>query len=211
MVRVLIMLLSILSLPGTAEAGRGDLTIVVRDRDGERLPGVVVALIHDTDDGRVLIGETRTDAQGQIHYPALPWGLYIVQFRGTALDGRSILPPDQQNLGLLDDGSGVGGGFGVRFAEVARTELFVLATVPGEAHAVPMFDDAPHAQATPEPIDPLLVTGSPDPVPAPSHAPLSPAARRDGEVAVFLVLAGGCLVTIGLGVWRSHQARKEAR
>lgn len=198
----------LLMLSATPEAGRGQLTIVVRDRDGQRLPGVHLALIHDADDGRVLIGEARTDAQGELHYPDLAWGLYIVQFRGQ-VGQQPILPPDRQNLGLLDDGNGASGGFGVRFAEQERTELFVLASVPGEAHAVPMFDLAPSVLATPEPFDPLLAPASPAVVPHPSHAPIPPHGS-DGALGVLVLLLGGIGVTVLLGLWRSHQARKEA-
>jgi len=206
---LLIILLFILPSTGTPEAGRGQITIVVRDRDGQPLPQVQVALIHDADDGRVLVGEARTDAQGQIHYVSLAWGLYIVQFRGS-VGQRPILPPDRQNLGLLDDGNGTSGGFGVRFAEAARTELFVLATVPGESHAVPMFDLAANAEATPEPVDPLLATASPTVVPLPSHAPRS-APTNAGAVGMLIATIAALAATILIGVWRSRQARKEAQ
>lgn len=206
----LLLIIMLVLLPGTTtpEAGRGQLTIVVRDRDGQRLPNVQIALIHDADDGRVLIGEARTDAQGELHYPDLAWGLYIVQFRGQ-LGQQPILPPERQNLGLLDDGNGASSGFGVRFAEQDRTELFVLTRVPGEAHAVPMFDLAPSVQATPAPFDPILDTSSPALVPHPSHAPI-PQPGRTGARGVLLLFVGGLGATILVGLWRSRQARKEA-
>lgn len=206
---LLILLFMLLPSTATPEAGRGDLTLVIRDRDGQRLPGVQLALIHDADDGRVLISEARTDAQGALHYADLPWGLYIVQFRGEVGD-RPVLPAERQNLGLLDDGTGASGGFGVRFAEATRTELFVLGSVPGESHAVPMFDLAPSVEATPEPFDPLLAPASPVLMPAPSHAPI-PQRGSDGAVGVLLLLLSGLGATVLLGLWRSHQARKEAR
>lgn len=209
MYHLLILLLTMLSLTATPEAGRGQLTLVVRDRDGQRLPHVQIALIHDRDDGRVLIGEARTDAEGQIHYGSLSWGLYIVQFRG-AIGQRPILPPDRQNLGLLDDGSGASGGFGVRFAEAERTELFVLATVPGEPHAVPMFDLASSVAATPEPVDPLLATASPTLLPTPSHAPEAQRVNA-GAIGVLGLTIAALVATVFIGVWRSRQARKEAR
>ena len=205
-----LLLIIFLLLPSTApaEAGRGQLMLVVRDRVGQRLPGVQVALIHDADDGRVLVRAARTDAHGELRYPDLAWGLYIVQFRGN-LGQQPILPPERQNLGLLDDGTGASGGFGVRFAEADRTELFVLGSVPGAPHAVPMFDLAPSVQATPEPFDPLLAPASPAVVPASSHAPI-PQRGSDGAVGVLLLLLGGIGATILLGLWRAHQARKEA-
>jgi hypothetical protein len=205
---LLIMLLTLISSATTPDAERGQLTIVVRDPAGQRLPNVHVALIHDADDGRVLVGEQRTDGAGQIVYPDLPWGLYIVQFRGS-LGQQPILPPERQNLGLLDDGTGASGGFGVRFAEQARTELFVLATVRGEAHAVPMFDLALHAEATPEPVDPLLATSSPTVEPAASHAPDGERSSA-GAIGGALLLLGAVLLTVGVGYLRSQQARKEA-
>lgn len=209
MYHALMILLTVLTLTTTPEAGHGQLTIVVRNRDGQRLPGVHIALIHDADDGRVLIGEARTNAQGEITYPDLPWGLYLVQFRGM-LGQQPILPAERQNLGLLDDGTEASGGFGVRFAEAERTELFVLGNVSGEAHAVPMFDLAPSVQATPAPFDPVLDTSSPALEPLPSHA-LIPEQGRTGALGVLLLLVlGGLGATVLFGLWRSRQARKEA-
>ena len=208
MYQLVMLLLIILSTPPGPDAGRGDLTVIVRDREGQRLPHVLVALIHDADDGRVLISEQRTDVAGEIRYRDLPWGLYIVQFRGT-LGQQPVLPPDRQNLGLLDDGTGASGGFGVRFAEAERTELFVLTSVPGEAHAVPMFDLAPSVQATPEPLDPLLAMASPTPEPVPSHAP-RPSQGSALAWRVLLLGAGSILLALLVGLWRSRQARKEA-
>jgi hypothetical protein len=209
MYHLLILLLTILSLTATPEAGRGQLTLVVRDRAGTPLPHVQIALIHDANDGRMLVGEARTDAEGQIHYGTLPWGLYIVQFRGS-VGQRRILPPDRQNLGLLDDGSGASGGFGVRFAEAARTELFVLATVPGEPHAVPMFDLASSLEASPEPVDPLLATARPTVVPLPSHAPHAQRVNA-GAIGVIGLTITALVATVLVGLWRSRRARKEAR
>jgi hypothetical protein len=160
------------------EAGRGTLTLVVRDPTGARLAGVTVALYHDTDlDGRVLIDTRPTDQAGQLVYPDLVWGLYLVQFRGAAPDGRAILPPAQQNLGLLDDGTGIGDGFGVRFVELARTELFVLGSNPDTPNAVPMFDLAAGPDAPPQPIDPLLAIAAPGPTPTPSTLAVALAAQ----------------------------------
>jgi hypothetical protein len=203
-----IIILLLLLTTATPEAGRGQLTLVVRDRSGQRLPSVQLALIHDADDGRVLIDDARTNAQGELRYPDLAWGLYIVQFRGQVGD-RPVLPAERQNLGLLDDGTGASGGFGVRFAEAERTELFVLGSVPGEPHAVPMFDLAPSVQATPEPFDPLLAPANPALVPLPSHAPV-PQRGSDGALGVLLLFVGGIGATVVVGLWRSHQARKEA-
>jgi hypothetical protein len=206
-----LLLIIFLLLPSTAppEAGRGQLTLVVRDRAGQRLPGVQVALIHDADDGRVLVRAARTDAQGAIIFTDLPWGLYIVQFRGQ-LGQQPILPPERQNLGLLDDGTGASGGFGVRFAETERSELFVLGSVPGAPHAVPLFDLAPSVQAAPQPFDPVLAPASPALVPAPAPAPPAQLGS-DGAIGVLLLFVGGIGTTVLVGLWRARQARKEAR
>jgi hypothetical protein len=52
-------------------------------------------LFHDTDaDGPVLITTATTDADDRIVQSDLAWGLYIVQFQGTAPDGRPMLPAD---------------------------------------------------------------------------------------------------------------------
>lgn len=191
----------ILILLGTfnaAAADHGTLTLVVRDATGQPLPGITVALFYDADDERRALGERTTDAQGTITEVDVPWGLYIVQFRGTGPDGRAMVAPDQQNAGLLDDGSGIGNGFGVRFAEPERTELFVLATLPGATQLVPMFDAAPDRAASPEPIVPELavLAANAQPlattVPAIGRAPLSALAQLGG---VVLLLSGALLLT----------------
>jgi hypothetical protein len=182
------------------EAGRGTLTLVVRDPTGTRLAGVTVALYHDTDlDGRVLIDTRATDQAGQLVYPDLPWGLYIVQFRGVAPDGRAILPPAQQNLGLLDDGSGIGDGFGVRFVELEATSLFVLGSSPDTPNAVPMFDLAPNPDAPPEPIDPLLAIMAPGPTPTPFS--LAAALAAQAQPTPRRALDTTCLWGMGLLLW----------
>ena len=202
MSRLMLLLLTLaLVTPATSwgqEAGRGTLTLVVRDPTGVRLAGVTVALYHDTDlDGRVLISTTTTDQAGQLVYPDLVWGLYIVQFRGAAPDGRSILPAAQQNLGLLDDGSGIGDGFGVRFVEVERTELFVLGSNPDTPNAVPMFDLAAGPDAPPQPIDPLLAVAAPGPTPTPYTLAEALAAHSVPRRAMDTT----CLWGMGLLLW----------
>ncbi len=213
---------------------RGRLTLVVRDGDGLPLPSIHVALYHDADAGRVELGERTTDQAGQIVYPDLQWGLYIVQFRGALPSGQAILPAERQNLGLLDDGSGAGNGFGVRFARTERTELFVLKTVAGEPNAVPMFDLASGPDQPPRPVDPLLVAATPErgqgTMARPSQAtpgaigttvatalPRIPAVAQ-GLSAVFLVISAalsgvlllfGCLLL--LGWWRSRTATVRER
>jgi hypothetical protein len=133
----------------------GRLTLVVRDEAGTPLAGVEVGLYHDADEGRREVGTYTTDSAGQVVFDTLQWGLYIVQFRGTLANGAVMQPAPQQNLGLLDDGSGAGNGFGVRFAEADRTELFVLTRAANPAVAVPAFDLAPHASAPPQPVTPV--------------------------------------------------------
>src|SRR5690348_15423558 len=78
------------------QGGSGRLIVIVRDDDGRPLAAVRLALIRDGDDGRVPIGERTTDGTGAVFFEALPWGLYIVQFRGNAPDGRPILEPGRQ-------------------------------------------------------------------------------------------------------------------
>ena len=205
-------------LPNSAAAmqrgGSGRLIIVVRDDNGTPLAHVQLALIRDGDDGRVPIGERTTDGAGSVIFEALPWGLYIVQFRGSAPDGRPILEPTRQNLGLLDDGQGAGGGFGVRFASTERRELFVLGTVPGERAAVPMFDLAPGPEAPPQRVDPLLELQKPKPTPftlaqALGRAPDKP--REGTNDRTLWALCGGIvlltLLASAVGLWRSRGVR----
>jgi len=201
------------------DPGHGTLTVIVRDAPGARQPGITLALFQDTDlDGRVLITTTTTDQAGQVLFPDLPWGLYIVQFQGSAPDGRSMLPPDQQNLGVLNDGNGIDGGFGVRFAEAERTELYVLGTVVGEAHAVPMFDMAASVADPPQPYDPIVALANAAPTPTPfllqdvvdgrvdmAGQPI-PRGRWDGWcLAGIGVLLWIVAVLIAVGWWRTRR------
>lgn len=194
---VLLLLVLLRSVTATT-AERGTLTLVVRDATGQPLPGITVALFYDADEGRRVLGARTTDAQGTITEVDVPWGLYIVQFRGTGPDSTAIVAPERQNAGLLDDGSGIGNGFGVRFAEAERTELFVLATLPGATQLVPMFDAAPNAAASPQPIVPelALLRANAQPlattVPAIGRAPLGALAQLGG---VVLLLSGALLLT----------------
>jgi hypothetical protein len=203
-------------LPGLALAqqpgGSGRLTVVVRDAGGTPLAHVRLALIRDGDDGRALVGERTTDAAGTVIFEALPWGLYIVQFQGNAPDGRPILPPARQNLGLLDDGQGVGGGFGVRFASTERRELFVLGTVSGERAAVPMFDLAPGPDAPPQPVDPLLELQKPTPTAFTLAQAIQGGAgdaRAGKNDPTLWALCGGVLFAVLIvsvvGWWRSQR------
>ncbi len=137
----------------TANTGR--LTLIVRNEAGTPLANVEIGMYHDADNGRRELGTYTTDSTGQIVFPTLQWGLYIVQFRGTLANGAVMQPAEQQNLGLLDDGSGAGNGFGIRFAEAERMELFVLTRAANPAVAVPAFDLAPNASAPPQPVTPV--------------------------------------------------------
>jgi|GEM_PF-3806501 len=206
-----VLILSLLSLLLFQAPESGTLTLVVRDRAGTPLPGITVALFYDADDGRVAQGERTTDAGGEIVYRDLRWGLYIVQFRGLTPAGQALLPPERQNLGLLEDGSGAANGFGVRFAEDERTELFIVAQVPGETAAVPMFDSAPSRDVVPTPIDPLLATLASSPEAAVLASTPSTQVARQGVLAVlglFLAALGGTLV---LGWLRSRAADQRYR
>jgi hypothetical protein len=221
--RVIIVVAALLFLPTIAAAqelpGNGTLTVIVRDDTGARLPGITLALFQDTDlDGRMLITTTTTDQAGQALFPDLPWGLYIVQFQGRAPDGRLILPPAQQNLGALEDGTGVSNGFGVRFAEATRTELYVLGTVNGEARAVPMFDMAPSVADPPQRYDPIVELENAGPTPTPFLLRDVVEGRLDssGQPIRRGRLDGWCLAGIGMlilsiavliavGWWRSRR------
>lgn len=195
------------------QADRGRLTLVVRDRAGQPLPGVRLGLIRDGDAGRVEVGELVTDRAGSAALPDLPWGLYIVQFRGAAPNGQPIVPPAAQNQGLLTDGAGADGGFGVRFAERERTVLFVIDLLPGTPHAVPLFDLARDPAAPPEPVAPVR--------PIADHAASAPASppRLAPRWALALLGLGVATtsVTLLLG-WRrgqaashDHRSREETR
>jgi hypothetical protein len=216
----LILALAIWPVAAAAQdGGRGTLTILVRDPAGTPLAGVTIALVHDTDTaGPVLIRSATTDADGRITAPDLAWGLYIVQFQGPAPDGRAMLPVDEQNLGILTDGNGLSGGFGLRFAEAARTELYVLGSVAGDGHAIPMFDMAASPADPPQPYDPIVALASAGPTPTAfllrdvvegrvdvAGRPI-PRERLDGWclAGVALVL-GAVALLLGIGWWRSRR------
>lgn len=193
------------TLPMQADQGR--LTLVVRDGAGQPLPGVRLGLIRDGDAGRVEVGELVTDRAGSAALPDLPWGLYIVQFRGAAPNGQPIVPPAAQNQGLLTDGAGADGGFGVRFAERERTVLFVIDLLPGTPHAVPLFDLARDPAAPPEPVAP--VHPPEDHAPSAAAAPNPPAQRWAVALLGLGLAATG--VTLVLGWRRSQAARHDHR
>ena len=215
-----IILLALASLASAAgqELPRGTLTLVVRNSAGDRLAGVTIELIQDTDvQGRVSRGQYATDGRGEIRLANLEWGMYIVQFVGTAPDGRPFLPVEQQNMGLLDDGNGISNGFGLRFDVAERTDLFVLdSTAPA---AIPMFDLAPDPAAPPRPYDPAS---------APAAEPTTYTLRDvvEGRVdeqgrpvskaadSVVLALIGGLIwsvaMLVGFGYARSRKARFSA-
>ena len=178
-------------------AGRGDLTLLVRDPSGQPISHLSVTVFHDTDDaGRVLVTTGTTDATGRITLPDLVWGLYIVQFQGAG-----IQVAEQQNMGLLDDGGGVSNGFGVRFAEAARTERFVLAPINGEAALIPLFDMAERDDAPPQPYDPLLaMLGVPTPTPFLLRDVVEGRVDASGQ-PMRARFDAGCLVGIGLLLW----------
>jgi hypothetical protein len=215
---VMLLFILVALLPTSAAAaqpgGSGRLIVIVRDDGGRPLAHVRLALIRDGDDGRVPIGERTTDGAGAVVFEALPWGLYIVQFRGSAPDGRPILEPTRQNLGLLDDGQGAGGGFGVRLASTERRELFVLGTVQGERAAVPMFDLAPGPEAPPRPVDPLLELQKPTPTPFTLAQALqgAPGAAQGGtnDRTLWTLCSGLLFVVVvvsAIGIWRSRGVR----
>ena len=178
-------------------AGRGDLTLLIRDPSSQPIPQLTVLVFHDTDDaGRVLVTTGTTDATGRIMLPELAWGLYIVQFQGAG-----IQVPEQQNMGLLDDGGGVSNGFGVRFAEAARTERFVLTPMNGETTLVPLFDMAERDDAPPQPYDPLLaMIGVPTPTPFLLRDVVEGRVDASGQ-PIRARFDAGCLIGIGLLLW----------
>src|SRR3954447_2479253 len=78
----------IVSVPAFGASETGDLQIVVRDGEGQRLPEVHLLLYHDADSGPEMLQHVLTDRTGQITFPGLAYGLYIVQFHGTLPGGR---------------------------------------------------------------------------------------------------------------------------
>jgi hypothetical protein len=215
---IILLALAALAPAAAQELPRGTLTLVVRNSAGDRLAGVTVELIQDTDEqGRVSRGQYATDGRGEIRLANLEWGLYIVQFVGTAPDGRPFLPVEQQNMGLLDDGNGISNGFGLRFDMAERTDLFVLDSTASAA--IPMFDLAPDPAAPPRPFDPAS---------APAAEPTTYTLRDvvEGRVdeqgrpmskaadTIVLALLGGLIAGVALLVWigyvRSHRARLRA-
>lgn len=178
-------------------AGRGDLTLLVRDPSGQPIPQLTVTIFHDTDDaGRVLVATRTTDATGRITLPQLAWGLYIVQFQGAGVQAA-----EQQNMGLLDDGGGVSNGFGVRFAEAARTERFVLTPINGETALIPLFDMAERDDAPPQPYDPLVaMLGVPTPTPFLLRDVVEGRVDASGQ-PIRARFDTGCLIGIGVLLW----------
>nr|WP_239584048.1 carboxypeptidase-like regulatory domain-containing protein [Herpetosiphon giganteus] len=178
-------------------AGRGDLTLLVRDPTGQPIPQLTVTVFQDTDtDGRVLVATMTTDVTGRIMLPQLAWGLYIVQFQGAGIQA-----PEQQNMGLLDDGGGTSNGFGVRFAEAARTERFVLTPMNGEPALVPLFDMAERDDAPPQPYDPLVaMIGVPTPTPFLVRDVVEGRVDASGQ-PIRARWDTGCFIGIGLMVW----------
>ena len=178
-------------------AGRGDLTLLVRDPTGQPIPQLTVTVFHDTDnDGRVLVATVTTDATGRIVLPDLAWGLYIVQFQGAGIQS-----PNEQNMGLLDDGGGVSNGFGVRVAEASRTERFVLTPMNGETALVPLFDMAERDDALPQPYDPLVaMLGVPTPTPFLLKDIVEGRVDSSGQ-PLRARFDAGCFIGIGLLLW----------
>ena len=191
---ILVLLLATLT---PVVAGRGDLTLLVRDSSGQPISGLSVTVFHDTDDaGRVLVTTGTTDGTGRITLPQMAWGLYIVQFQGAGIQAAA-----QQNMGLLDDGGGVSNGFGVRFAEVARTERFVLTPMNGETTLVPLFDMAERDDAPPQPYDPLLaMLGVPTPTPFLLRDVVEGRVDASGQ-PIRARFDAGCLIGLGLMLW----------
>ncbi|KPL83014.1 carboxypeptidase-like regulatory domain-containing protein [Herpetosiphon geysericola] len=178
-------------------AGRGDLTLLVRDPAGQPIPQLTVTVFHDTDnDGRVLVATMATDATGRITLPQLAWGLYIVQFQGAGIQA-----PNEQNMGLLDDGGGTSNGFGVRFAEASRTERFVLTPINGETVLVPLFDMAERDDAPPQPYDPVFaMLGVPTPTAFLVRDVVEGRVDASGQ-PIRARFDAGCLIGVGLLVW----------
>jgi hypothetical protein len=212
---IILLALAALAPAVAQELPRGTLTLVVRNSAGDRLAGVTVELIQDTDEqGRISRGQYATDGHGEIRLANLEWGMYIVQFVGAAPDGRPFLPVEQQNMGLLDDGNGISNGFGLRFDVAERTDLFVLDSAAPAA--IPMFDLAPDPAAPPRPFDPAS---------APAAEPttytlrdvvegrVDEQGRRVSKAADTIVLAllGGLIAGVALLVWIGYVRSRTAR
>lgn len=139
-----------------AASDTGDLTLIVRDEDGQRMPRLHLLLFHDADTGARLVHHTQTGDDGQVTFTALPYGIYIVQFHGTLPGGRPMQPAERQNAGLKVDGGGRVNGFGIRLAQPQLTQLFVLIQVheaDPDGPAIPLFDLAASVRERPRPVD----------------------------------------------------------
>jgi len=206
MKHLLIALALVMSWPSSSQAQEkpgGTMTILVRDTTGQRLAGVSVIVFYEDDlQGRIEQGRYTTDSRGEVVLKQLAWGTYVIQFTGQAPDGREIQPAAEQNMGMLDDGSGAANGFGVYFTEAERLEMYVLGTLPGSAEAVPLFDQADSAEASPEPYDPIIDMSNQGPTPTPYTLQEALQGRTAPAMAPSTRAANtGILIVLGLVLW----------
>lgn len=183
--RLALLLLAGLLLP--AFAAQGNLTVIVRDVDGTAMRGITVRLYHDADDGAIVIAERPTDARGSVHFDGMAYGIYIVQFLGSA-----IQPVGDQNAGMQVDGRGVVPGFGVRLAQADLVQPFVLVGEP----LVPMFDLSDGTAAV-RPVVPELGKEVPIAQVQPPRGETAPWNIVLRVVAILILVLAAIAVTVG--------------
>jgi hypothetical protein len=138
-----------LALPADAQQpGSQPLTLVVRDGQGNPLPGVALDILvegppHEPYDN------CATDASGECRL-MIPPGSYVVQFtRGW--QGYIFVPAGQQNAGALEDGTS-GGGFGITFDPSTSPQVVTFVVGVQDGALVPLWDMSRDPAAPPQPF-----------------------------------------------------------
>jgi len=149
---VLLLLMNIFGQPAVAadlQPPNQPLVIVVRDGQGQALPGVPLQILrtgppHEPFDSCV------TDADGACRL-LVPPGAYLIQFDG-GWRGQAFVPPAEQNDGALDDAGAAGGGFGVYLEPGAKEQVVTFVIGQQDGQLVPLWDMSRDPDAAPQPF-----------------------------------------------------------
>jgi hypothetical protein len=135
------------------------LVIVVRDGAGNPLPGVALEILvegppHELYDTCV------TDAGGACRL-VIPPGAYLIRFI-QGWRGLEFVSPDEQNAGVLDDGT-TGGGFGVYFEPSEQEQVVTFVVGVRDGQLIPLWDMSRDPLTPPQPFAlPQSPLGSPE-------------------------------------------------